>query len=180
MVTGQKPFKGDYDKAVMYSILSKEPEPITALRTGVPMELEVFVGKCLAKEAKDRYDSAAEIAKDLRSLGEKLKSGRATTLTSAPAATPSDELVPRRKLRLALALAAGLAIAFAAASLLYFTEEARIERPVRKWSFTPEALSIRPYSERATLSPNGRHIAYVDGPGSGPAGAGVLCGLAIG
>ncbi len=33
MITGQKPFKGDYDKAVMYSILNEEPEPITALRT---------------------------------------------------------------------------------------------------------------------------------------------------
>ena len=31
MVTGQRPFKGDYDKAVMYSILNEAPEPPTAL-----------------------------------------------------------------------------------------------------------------------------------------------------
>lgn len=30
----------DYDKAIMYSILNEEPEPVTALRTGVPMELK--------------------------------------------------------------------------------------------------------------------------------------------
>jgi len=52
MVTGQQPFKGHYDKAVMYSITNEEPEPMTALRTGVPMELELLVNKCLAKEAK--------------------------------------------------------------------------------------------------------------------------------
>lgn len=31
MVTGQQPFKGHYDKAVMYSITNEQPEPITAL-----------------------------------------------------------------------------------------------------------------------------------------------------
>ena len=71
MITGQKPFKGDYDKAVMYSILNEEPEPITAIRAGVPMEFEVVVGKCLAKDPVDRYDSASDVVKDLRSLGEK-------------------------------------------------------------------------------------------------------------
>ncbi len=68
MVTGQQPFKGDYDKAVMYSILNEEPEPITALRTGVPMELERVVGKCLAKAPEDRYQHADELIVDLRSL----------------------------------------------------------------------------------------------------------------
>ena len=44
------------------------------------MKLEVFVGKCLANDAKDRYDSASDIATDLRPLGEKLKSGSGATL----------------------------------------------------------------------------------------------------
>ena len=61
MVTGQQPFKGHYDKAVMYSITNEEPEPITALRTGVPMELELLVNKCLAKDAGRRYQSTADM-----------------------------------------------------------------------------------------------------------------------
>ncbi len=83
MVSGQRPFKGHYDKAVMYSITSEEPEPLTALRTGVPMELEFIVGKCLAKAAEDRYGNADEIAKDLRTLAEKLKSGRSAILKTS-------------------------------------------------------------------------------------------------
>jgi serine/threonine protein kinase len=76
LVSGQQPFKGHYNQAVMYSITNEEPEPITALRTGVPMELEWIVGKCLAKEADSRYQTAGELAVDLKNLQEKLKSGR--------------------------------------------------------------------------------------------------------
>ena len=68
MITGQHPFKGDYDKAVMYSILNEDPEPITAVRTGVPIELEVHVGKCLAKDPAQRYQHADELTTDLASL----------------------------------------------------------------------------------------------------------------
>jgi Tol biopolymer transport system component len=85
MVTGQQPFKGHYDKAIMYSITNEEPEPMTALRTGVPMELELLVNKCLAKEAERRYQSTADMVVDLESLSEKLKSGKSTILRAAPA-----------------------------------------------------------------------------------------------
>ena len=68
MITSQRPFKGDYDKAVMYSILNEEPEPITGLRTGVPVPIEALVGKCLAKSAVDRYQHADELLVDLRAI----------------------------------------------------------------------------------------------------------------
>ena len=73
MITGRQPFQGDYAKAVMYSILNEEPEPMTALRTGVPMELEVAAGKCMAKAVEDRYGSAGEVGRDLRLVADKLK-----------------------------------------------------------------------------------------------------------
>jgi serine/threonine protein kinase len=43
MITGQRPFKGDYDQAVMYSITNDVPEPVSGLRTGVPLDLERIV-----------------------------------------------------------------------------------------------------------------------------------------
>ena len=89
MVTGQQPFKGHYDQAVMYSITSEEPEPMTAVRTGVPMELELLVNKCLAKDADRRYQSTADTVVDLETLGEKLKSGKSTILRATqPAGAP--------------------------------------------------------------------------------------------
>ncbi len=59
MITGQLPFKGDYDSAVVYSILHEEPEPLTALRTGVPIALDkdisvlllvVFLGRLITSK----------------------------------------------------------------------------------------------------------------------------------
>jgi serine/threonine-protein kinase len=37
MLSGQLPFKGDYESAVIYSIVNDTQEPVTGLRTGVPM-----------------------------------------------------------------------------------------------------------------------------------------------
>ena len=80
MVRGQRPFQGEYDQALLFEIVHQEPEPLTGVRAGVPMELEFVVGKCLAKDPADRYGNTGEIAKDLRTLTEKLKSSRSTIL----------------------------------------------------------------------------------------------------
>ncbi len=68
MVAGRLPFAGDYEQAIVYGILNEPPEPLTALRTGVPMELERIVGKLLTKEADYRYQGAADLIADLKSL----------------------------------------------------------------------------------------------------------------
>ncbi len=87
MVTGQLPFKGDYENAVVYSILNARPEPITALRTGVPMELERIVQKCLAKDPRERYQHADELLVDLKRL-------QTETVASATP-TPPTRRLPR-------------------------------------------------------------------------------------
>ena len=68
MVAGRLPFAGEYEQAVVYSILNEPPEPLTSLRTGVPMDLERLVNKLLAKDAEYRYQSAAGLLSDLKSL----------------------------------------------------------------------------------------------------------------
>ena len=87
-IIGQPPFKGHYDQAVIYSITSEAPEPMTGLRTGVPMELEWIADKCLAKQAAERYQSASELLIDLTTLAKKPLSGESTVLgvTAAPRA----------------------------------------------------------------------------------------------
>ena len=65
MLTGQFPFRGEHEQAVTYQIVHGGAEPITAVRTGVPMELERIVNKCLEKSASDRYQDADELVSDL-------------------------------------------------------------------------------------------------------------------
>ncbi|UCF79050.1 MAG: protein kinase, partial [Candidatus Eiseniibacteriota bacterium] len=81
MATGRKPFQGDYEQAVVYSILNEEPEPMTALRSGVPLELERIVEKALAKNPGERYQHVDELVVDLKRLK---RSGETTTRVAQP------------------------------------------------------------------------------------------------
>jgi TolB-like protein len=68
MITGRVPFAGDHAQAVTYAILNTEPEPVTGLRTGVPLEAERIIGKCLAKDPSMRYQHPGDLLADLRAL----------------------------------------------------------------------------------------------------------------
>jgi len=65
MTTGQLPFRGDYDQAVVYSILNEEPEPLTSVRQDVPNYLEQIVIKALEKDQSCRYQNIQELFQDL-------------------------------------------------------------------------------------------------------------------
>ena len=84
MIAGQRPFRGEYDRAVIYSIVSEQPEPITSLRTGVPMELEWIIGKALAKDPGRRYQTGIEIIVDLDTLETKLLAESSRMAAVAP------------------------------------------------------------------------------------------------
>ncbi len=68
MVSGTHPFGGDYEQAVVYSIMNEEVKPLTALRTGVPMGFEWIVTKMLAKKADERYQSCDDLMVDLKTV----------------------------------------------------------------------------------------------------------------
>ena len=68
--TGQLPFKGEHDQAVVYSILNEKPEPITSLNSGIPMVIEQVVGKALEKNPDERYQHIEELLDDLRAISE--------------------------------------------------------------------------------------------------------------
>jgi serine/threonine protein kinase len=76
MVSGEPPFPAEYEQALFYGILNEQPEPLTAIRSGVPMELERIVGKCLAKSADQRYQAMGDLLVDLHALLETV--GRST------------------------------------------------------------------------------------------------------
>ena len=68
MITGQRPFKGDHEPAILYAIGYEEPEPLARYKTGVPDELQRIVGKMLAKDRSLRYQHADELLADLKRL----------------------------------------------------------------------------------------------------------------
>ncbi len=76
MVAGERPFAGQYEAAVVHSILNDEPEPLTSRRSNVPMELERIVRKALAKNASERYQHVEDMLVDLRALRSSSASSR--------------------------------------------------------------------------------------------------------
>ncbi|MHB1048458.1 MAG: protein kinase domain-containing protein [Bacteroidota bacterium] len=76
LISGQSPFKGMHETAIIYEIVNVDPEPISILKPDLPPDLDAILLECLAKEADERYQSAKEIVKDLRKL--KRESSRQT------------------------------------------------------------------------------------------------------
>ncbi|MGB7063277.1 MAG: protein kinase [Candidatus Zixiibacteriota bacterium] len=83
MVTGQLPFKGEHEAAIVYSIVNDTPEPLARYKAGVPEELQKIVEKALRKDAETRYQSSADLTADLREL--RRQSTTAATLSSRSA-----------------------------------------------------------------------------------------------
>ena len=88
MLTGRRPFEGEYDQAVVYRIMNEDPEPPTALRSGLPMELERIVLKALEKRPDERYQHADDLVSDLRRLERRLETGSVPSQPSAPTPSP--------------------------------------------------------------------------------------------
>jgi serine/threonine-protein kinase len=70
MLTGKRPFTGDYEQAVMYSIMNEEPKPVTELRSDVPSSLGQIVERILEKNPEKRYQKIEELLDDLESISE--------------------------------------------------------------------------------------------------------------
>ena len=70
MLTGQSAFKGKSQLSVASAILEKEPEAISTTKPMTPPALEHAVNKCLAKDPDGRWQSAGDLASELKWAGE--------------------------------------------------------------------------------------------------------------
>lgn len=68
MLTGKLPFKGDYESALMYSIVNDEPEPLEKHIPDVSSELTHIVSRALEKSPNDRYRTMDDLLIDLKRL----------------------------------------------------------------------------------------------------------------
>ena len=68
MITGKMPFTGDYDQAVIYSILNESPESVKMQRPDIPAELLKIIDRLLQKNPNHRYSSGKEVLNDLSKI----------------------------------------------------------------------------------------------------------------
>jgi serine/threonine-protein kinase len=145
MLTGTVPFKGDSAVTVALKHVNEVPPEPAELVPGMPYALNQIVLKAMAKDPVDRYQSAAEFARDLRAAKEggpiqaaAFDAGgeRTRVMSAAPAAGTTSVLdrppPPRRRRSrwpLVLAVVLLLVIAAVAAGLWWTMSGSKVNVP---------------------------------------------------
>lgn len=150
MITGQLPFRGEIDQAVVYSILNEDPAPIREVRGDVPEECAAIVAKCMQKKPEERYASALEFCSELIEMSSRL--GWTSFSSGAVRAVSVVSGGRRKRRRKTMMLAAAAAIAVTAAFAWYRWEHGSIYT-------TDIRLAVMPF-ERLGDTPS---QAFVDG-----------------
>ena len=70
MVCGRRPFAGDSRASLMAAIVAAEPPSLSSLQPRTPASLERLIRRCLAKDPEDRWQTARDLAAELRWISE--------------------------------------------------------------------------------------------------------------
>jgi serine/threonine protein kinase len=151
MATGQKAFSGKSQASLISSIMGSEPPAISTIVPMTPPAFDRVVKTCLAKDPEDRWQSAADVVKELRWAAE---SGPTFAVAS----------LARRREKIAW-IACGAAVLVAVGlAIFHFRQRPSRPPPVRFLLSPPEKATLS--SDRAELhslavSPDGSRIALV-------------------
>jgi Tol biopolymer transport system component len=153
MATGKFAFEGKSQASLIAAIMEHEPRPIMELQPLSPPALEHLVGRCLAKDAADRWQSAHDVMHELKWIAE---AGSKTGVAAPPGAQR------RRRERLAWAgLAAAMAVTIVVLVLTRLTSQAPAPPLVRLAATLPEGVTIPRLNAWAAISPDGRNLAFI-------------------
>jgi serine/threonine protein kinase/Tol biopolymer transport system component len=164
MITGRFPFRGESPQTIALAIQNEDAEPVTALRSGLPLDLDFIVDKALAKNRAERYQHVDEFRIDLETVSKRNASATSSNPRSATAlrVTHSTTSVPGSTPRLRVGLAAVTALALLGVTFARFRESraGTPEVPLRRFSFAPPVAVRADWGGRnVAISPNGKHIA---------------------
>jgi serine/threonine protein kinase len=124
MATGVLPFRGVSDGVTYEAILNRTATPLRALNPNLPAELERIVAKAMEKDRSLRYQSAAEMRRELQQLKRISESGHRTTTDSILKIAPPTARARRRIWPIYIPVL----IALVVAGLLYNSSRDRAER----------------------------------------------------
>jgi Tol biopolymer transport system component len=161
MLTGQRAFSGQSQASVIAAILTADPRPVSHLIPTTPASLDRVVTSCLAKDPDERWQSAGDLARELRWIGGGTGSAVATSATNAA--------FPRRAAgggRLAWIVAAVASTAALAAFAMLAMSARRApavvaKAPISRFSIgSPANGAIWPDGVHSKISPDGRTLAF--------------------
>jgi len=155
MATGRRAFEGKTQLSVISAILHQDPRPIASAQPAVSSSLDFAIRTCLAKDPDERFQTAQDVKLQLNWL---LQSG---SVASQP---PPGGLGSRRKMGAIVGLAAALLMVL----VLLFFKFTSSRPPATSLGPTRFSIMLPPgqdlsvdTTQAITLSPDGRHLAYV-------------------
>jgi serine/threonine protein kinase/Flp pilus assembly protein TadD len=154
MATGQQPFAQVERAQLIGAILHRRPRPAASLNPRLSPELERIIEKCLEKGPGNRYQSAKELAVDLRRLA---RDKEAQGIAQEAPAVSRLAVVASRKVM--LATAAGIVILLLGAIFL----PARMKRRFESARTSPAmaaSIAVLPFAD---LSPGHDHEYLSEG-----------------
>lgn len=151
MLAGQVPFDADNLMGILSKHLYEQPRPLRELAPDVPESLEHIVGRAMAKNADERYQTMDELADDLRRVQQGLapvphyfaKTLAPGALFGGGDATGSE----KKKPPIAVIAVAALALILGGAGVVMFLgggDEADAERIVEASEPAPELEATPP------------------------------------
>jgi len=146
MIAGKLPFKGDYEQALIYSILNVEPEPINGLEATEYSGVGSIIERCLSKEPAERYQSAAELIDDLRNVKELVYK-------------PKHRRTKNRKFILRATSIIALTIILAVIGI--FLNKFIRKEPSKQIQATHRQITFTGKVNLPSISPDGKFVAYV-------------------
>jgi serine/threonine protein kinase/tetratricopeptide (TPR) repeat protein len=96
LLTGRQPFKGEFEQAVIYSILNIEPDLVSTIKPDIPLKLEQIVKKLLSKDVDLRYQDVTSFLNDLRDFKNK-KTDSKTDVEKTIAVLPFENISPDKE-----------------------------------------------------------------------------------
>jgi serine/threonine protein kinase len=146
LIAGRTPFKRDSDAATMRAITMDTPEPLARYRANVPDDLQRIVDKLLQRDPALRYQTAGDVAADLKRMAISGSSGQVT-----PVAVKKSPLWPK--------IAIGVVVVAAMVMLIMKMSSKRVEAPRAQIQFTQVTEDGTSYS--GAISPDGKYLAII-------------------
>ena len=157
MTTGRRAFAGESSASLIASILEHDPQPLSAAQA-VPAGFERLVRKCLAKDPNARWQSASDVADELRWL--------ASGAGSGPIVGAAPRAGSQRARTWGVAAGAMALVALGSLGLWLWTREPGTTAPPPAAVHTQ--VTFAGDVRAAALSPDGRTVAFATGPHGGP------------
>jgi serine/threonine protein kinase len=157
MLTGRPAFEGKSQFSVASAILEKEPAPISTIKPLTPRSLDHVVRRCLAKDPDDRWQSARDLALELKSI-----SSADPSAQSSAAVLPLTRKKNRREL---LAWSFAVLASIAALAVFFFRRPAAAPPafPVFSSIISPAGTSFEIEGDmgaQPALSPDGSSLVF--------------------